>query len=137
MGKLVEAAGHVYGGKQIRKAKKAEAKQLKRRAGLTRATAQRLGAEERREARYVMSAARARAAAGGGGVSDPTVVNILADIEARGEYNALVRNWEGEEEAIGLESAAKIAKREGKAAEIAGWTRGIATIMESAQGFGG
>ena len=137
MGSLFEPFGHVYAGRASKKAKKAESRQLRRRAGLTRATGQRTAAEDRRESRYVMSAARAKAAAGGGALSDPTMVNLFADIEARGEYNALASLWESEEEALGLEAEAVARKREGRAAEILGYTRAIASIMDDAKSFGG
>ena len=137
MGSLFEPFGHVYAGRAAKKAKKAEARQLRRRAGLTRATGQRTAAEDRRESRYVMSAARAKAAAGGGALADPTMVNLFADIEARGEYNALASLWESEEEALGLEAEAVARKREGRADEILGYTRAIASIMDDAKSFGG
>lgn len=137
MGKLIEAAGHAYSGRAARKAAKIEAAQMIRKAGSTRATGQRAAAEEKRQARYVMSAARARAAASGGGVSDPTVVNIMADIEAQGEYNALSRLWEAEDEAIGLEQGARARRKEGKAQEILGYTRAVGTIVDSIPVFGG
>ena len=70
-------------------------------------------------------------------MSDPTMVNLFADIEARGEYNALASLWESEEEALGLEAEAVARKREGRADEILGYTRAIASIMDDAKSFGG
>ena len=133
----IKAGVSIYAGRAGKKGGKSESGQLRRRAGATRATGQRTAAEDRREARYVMSAARAKAAAGGGALSDPTVVNLLADIEARGEYNALVSLWESEEEALGLEAEGIGRRREGRATEILGYSRAIASLMDDAKSFGG
>ena len=137
MSKLVKGYGEYRAGRAAKKSAYMEAKQLKRRAGLTRASSQRASAEERRDARYLMSKARARAAASGGGVSDPTMVDIFADIEAGGEYNALSQLWEGEESARGDEFAAKIRRREGRAADFAGKVGLAAGIFEQAESFAG
>jgi hypothetical protein len=46
--------------------------------------------QERKKARFVKSRARAVAAASGAGASDPTVEDIMAGIDAEGEYNAMM-----------------------------------------------
>lgn len=137
MSGLAEPVGHIFEGREAKKAAKKEARQLRRRAGLRRASGQRAANEERRDARYLASTARARAAAGGGNLADPTLVNIFADIEAEGEYNALSRLWDAEEMALGDEAAAKARKREGRTAEIMGYLKAGASIFENATGFGG
>ncbi len=112
----VGMAGDYMAGRAEKKAAISDAKQLQYRAGQTRASAQRAAGEERRDARYLSSRARAVAAASGAGASDPTVVNLLADIEAEGEYNALARMYEGEESARGDQYAARARRSEGNAA---------------------
>ena len=84
---------------------------------MSRASSQRAAIEEKREARYLVSSARARAAAGGADLSDPSLVKNFAEIEAAGEYNALTRLWEGESEAISDEAAAESRINEGRAGE--------------------
>jgi hypothetical protein len=68
-----------------------------RQAGIVVAASQRTAAEELRQADLVASRALAVAAASGGGVSDPTVVDILARTRGEGVYRANVALYEGEE----------------------------------------
>lgn len=68
-----------------------------RQAGIVVAASQRTAAEELRQSDLVASRALAVAAASGGGVSDPTVVDILARTRGEGVYRANVALYEGEE----------------------------------------
>lgn len=68
-----------------------------RQASIVVAASQRNAAEEIRQADLVASRALAVAAASGGGVSDPTVVDILARTRGEGVYRANVALFEGEE----------------------------------------
>jgi hypothetical protein len=70
-----------------------------RTGALVVAASQRQAAEERRQADLVASRALAVAAASGGGVSDPTVVNIIARTRGEGVYRANVALYEGAERA--------------------------------------
>lgn len=130
MGKLAEPVAHIFGGIQANKAARSDDRQLRRRAGLRRATGQRAAIEEKRDARYLMSAARARAAGGGGNLSDPTLVNIFADIEAGGEYNALSRVFDSEVEARSDEAAGAARRREGRTAQTLGILKGIVSFAD-------
>lgn len=67
-----------------------------RAAGDALAVSHRQAAEARRQARVTASRALAVAAAGGGGVSDPTMVNILARVQGEGAYEAAVALYEGD-----------------------------------------
>lgn len=106
----------MYSGMAAKGAAGDDAAQLRSRARLRRAVGQREASEELRDARYLVSAARARAAASGGSLADPTLVNLFADIEAQGEMNALTRLWNAEEEARGDVAAGDARNREGQAA---------------------
>jgi len=77
------------------------------------ASAQRVALEDKRQAELIASRAVAVAAAGGGGVNDPTVINLLEDIEAEGAYRAAVAMYEGESQADKI-------RYEGQLEEIAG-----------------
>lgn len=103
-------------------------KRLRRMAGNERATAQRSAAEERRAARLMESRARAVAAKSGAGATDPTVLNIMGDLSAEGEYRALSRMYEGE-------TAAQSLELEGKERKRAERGRSVATILSSAATF--
>lgn len=96
------------------------AAQLEQQAGQERAAAQRNAIEERRQARLAMSRGLAVAAASGGGALDPTVVNLLGDVQAEGDYRALMRLYQGEERARGAELGATAARYEGDSAYAAG-----------------
>jgi hypothetical protein len=126
---VMTAGGQVYGGISAKRSADSEADQLRRRAITRRGEAGAAAREERRQSRLKMSRAQAVVAAGGGGLADPTIVNHMAKLEAEGEYAALARLYEGEEEASGLEEGARAVKREGRAARVAGYTKGLTSIM--------
>jgi hypothetical protein len=134
MSSLTKAAGSFMGGRAAKKSAQFDAKQLKRRAGETRATSQRQSNEERREARYVLSRARAVAASQGGALDDPTMVNVFADIEAEGEYNALARLYEGESAARADSRQARARRREGNAAMNAAYFETAGHLFDAADG---
>lgn len=93
---------------------KAEKKQFFRQAGATRATSQRESERARKQSMLLQSRALAIAAASGGGVDDPTVSKLRADIAAQGEVNALNTLWEGNEEGAGLMAQGEARQREGR-----------------------
>ncbi len=76
-----------------------------REAGLAIAASQRTALEERRQADLVASRGLAVAAASGGGVSDPTVINTLARTKGEGYYRASVALYEGNAKARALRVA--------------------------------
>lgn len=94
-----QAAAALLNSQRQAEASRFEAAQLEQIAGEERAVAQRRAGEERRRGRILESRALALAAAGGGGATDPTVVNIISDLAGEGEYAAAVRIYEGEEAA--------------------------------------
>lgn len=104
-------------GQSTRMLRDFEAAQLEQQAKQEFAQSQRAAAEERRTADLLSSRAQALAASGGGGVSDPTTFNLMADIEGEGSYRASVALYQGEENARRLRLAAKAKRFEGEAAE--------------------
>lgn len=116
-----------------------EAAQLEQQAGQSIAVSQRGAAEERRRADLTASRALALAAAGGGGVSDPTMQNLFADIEGEGAYRSAVALYEGEEQARQLKLAAQAKRMEGDIALQGGEAEasaynlaGIGSLLEGA-----
>jgi len=99
------------------------------------AESQRAALIERKKARNLMSRARAVAAASGGGVSDPTVVNQLADIETQGELNALNAMYSGNTAARGYRRGAAIARNEGRAEQTAGYLGAASTALDGANSW--
>jgi hypothetical protein len=131
-GTVLSAFGSIRGGKEAKKAADTEAARLRRQAGQTRASAQREALEVRRTSRYAQSRAQALAASSGGGASDPTVQNIIADLAGEGEYGALTALYEGEERALGMEDTATAVQREGRAKRTAGYLQGASTLLSGA-----
>jgi hypothetical protein len=131
-GTLIGAGGQIYAGLAADQAGASEAKQLRYAAGAARASSQRAAVEERRQARLLQSRGLAVAAASGGGASDVTVVNTLADVAKEGEYRALSALYEGNERAVGYENAGKVAKAEGRASSLVGFMGGASSLLTGA-----
>lgn len=95
-------------------------------AGQERAKAQRASQEQRRQAALVSSRARAVAGASGGGVTDPTVVDITSELAGEGERRALTAMYEGEDRARGVisqgASDAYSAREQGRQGFMSGMT---------------
>ena len=107
-----------------------EATQMEQQAGQQRAVSQRAAMEQRRIGRYAESRARAVTAAGGGMATDPTVLDVYADIDREAEIRALYAMYGGEEAARGLEYGATL-KRAG--AEGILWQGDVAKKLANAQ----
>lgn len=104
-------------------------------ANAAAAESQREAAIERKKARNLSSRARAVAAASGAGVSDPTVVNQLTEIEAAGELNALNAMYSGNTAARGYRQGAAIARNEADAAQTAGYLGAASTALDGANSW--
>lgn len=101
-------------------AKEYEAKQMEQQAGQARASSQRQFINEKRRKDLAESKAIAINAAGGGSSLDPSVVDILGDLESEGSYNQATALYEGEDRARDLESGADMARYQGEIDHIAG-----------------
>jgi hypothetical protein len=78
------------------------------------------------------SRALALSAAGGGGTNDPTVVNIIGDIEGEGAYRQAVALYQGEQNALRLQEGARISRAEGNNAIDAARQQGKALDYQAA-----
>lgn len=119
-GSQQSAAAAKANAKATQKEKEFEATQLRQQAGQAIAASQRVADEQRRQARLVQSRTIAVVAAGGGGVSDPTIVNMLARTAGEGVYRANVALYGGEERARLLNMQAQAADYEGRTGRIMG-----------------
>lgn len=118
-------------GEAIQRSKQFEAEQLVQSAGQEQAAAQRKALEERRRASLVASRALALSAASGAGASDPTVEQIISEIDGEGEYRAAVALYGGEERARRLRMGADAAIWEGENAAALGRARGRAATVSA------
>lgn len=113
-------------GERARVAAEFAAWQAEEQAGNAIAIAQSHAREERRQAELVASRALAVAAASGAGVTDPTVVNIIARTKGEGAYRANVALYEGAARARQLRLDAAAGRVSGFDAEAEGAARGEA-----------
>ena len=95
-GLLMQGRSARIAGEEARLAAEFNAHQAEIEAGTAQALAQRSAAEQRRQGDIIASRALAVAAASGGGASDPTMVNIIANIRGESVYRANVAFYEGE-----------------------------------------
>jgi hypothetical protein len=130
------------GGAELMKAHEIEKAKTREAAALIEAKNRVMGAttrdmeEQGREKEHMQSRAVALAAAGGGGVDDPTIVKILGDLNAEGLYRIFSTLWTGQNQAEGLMHRANEATREAKAARSAGIINAF-TAGASAYAYGG
>lgn len=82
-------------------------------AGQDIAAAQRQAMNQDRMTKLVESRARAVAAAGGAGATDPTVVNLISRISGEGALRSLTALYQGEERARKLRVSGELAERYG------------------------
>lgn len=135
IGALVSAAGSIVGGIAANNQAKAQAQAMTVRAGEERAASQREAIDRSREAKLVMSRQQAVAAASGGGAADPTVVNLMAGVAARGDYNSATALYEGETKGRGLEYQATLTRMQGRQAMFAGFINGASSILSGFSNF--
>lgn len=128
-GTIVSAVGSIAAGQAQADAANAQAAAQERRAGEERAAAQRQAAAKAKEARLVMSRQQALAAASGGGAGDPTVMNLMGQVAATGDFNARSALYEGEARGRGLEDQAAIERMQAKQAKLAGFINAGSTIL--------
>lgn len=130
-GAAIGAIGQRNAGAAADQSARSQAAQLERRAGQERASAQREAAEQIRRANIAQSNLTAAAASSGGGVADPTVLNLAGGLAKQGRLNAMTALFEGEERARGSEFQAVTTRAEGKAARRAGNVGAFTTIAGS------
>jgi len=125
-------------GSKARAAKIQEAKALEDAANRKMAVTTAEMAEQKRVKAHMESRAIAVAAASGGGVDDPTIVQLIGDLNAEGEYRVMSRLWVGQNEAKGLRFQANEARKEGEDALNQAYVSVAKTVMSFAGGgFGG
>lgn len=112
-GEIIGGLSHIQFGQQAQAAANYQAQQLRINASEALASSQRQAYEVGRQADYVASTALARAAASGGGASDPTVVNLMARNAGEMAYRKSVALYQGEERARLLNMQADAKEFEG------------------------
>lgn len=128
-GTIFSAVNALQQGSAQKKAANYQAAQLEQQAGQERASAQRGAIEQRKRATLASSRVKSLSAASGGGVLDPSIVDITGDIGTQGEYNALSALYAGEERGRGLEMGASAKRFEGAEAKRASYYTAAGTLF--------
>lgn len=126
---VLSAGGQVQSGLQTNRAAQYEAGALRTAGGQALASSQRVAYGERRQKDLALSRAQAVAAASGGGATDKGVLDIMAGIEAQGEYNAMSALYEGQAAKQAYETQADLTSYAGKQARMAGFLKGTTTAL--------
>lgn len=119
----------------VKAAKEYEAKQLEQNAGQAIAASHRAALDQERQAQLVASRALAVAAAGGGGVSDPTIVRLLSKIQGEGAYRRGLAIYDGEDKARVMRMQAAARRFEGELGVQGGDAMASAYLTKGATGM--
>ncbi len=130
VGGLSKAFATVQYGNEAAAAAKFRADQLRQQGGQAEASAERAAFFENRNTEYVMSDALAKAAASGGGASDPTIINLMAKMAQEGAYRQQVALYQGDEKDRSLNLEADATMYEGAQRKRAGELAGIAGLFQ-------
>ncbi len=113
-----------------------QAAQLQQNASADIASGQVAAENQNMATGYIVSQAMARAAASGGGASDPTVINNIARIQAEGAYRANVARYSGQVQARTAENqaaadifAGQTAQSDAEAAKRSAGLSAFATVL--------
>lgn len=131
VGEGVKAGAKIAGGISAQQAGAFNAAGLERQAAGERAAAQRAALERRTDTDRVISKQVATAAASGAG-GGPSLLDIIGDTAARGEYQAQSEMYAGESRARTLQDRAALAKREGRNAFIGSIIEGVGGLATGA-----
>lgn len=126
---VLTAAGQYSAGKTEEKRAKLEARQMEEQGKAEIASAQRAGFEQERQGERKASRMLALAAASGGGASDPTVINLMANLAGETQYRKAVEFYEGGERQRQLKYQADVRRYEGKEAKRAGKMAAFTTLL--------
>lgn len=135
IGQGVQAGAKIAGGMSQMEAGKYNAAALEREGTESFAAATRAADERRRETELVISRQRALGAASGAGAG-PSLLDIIGDTAARGEYQAQSALYTGEAQARKLKDRAKIARWEGRNAFIGSILEGVGGVALGAGKYG-
>jgi hypothetical protein len=113
MGGLISGAGEIRAGQAAKQSADFQAEQMRRNADATESASQRAAAGELRKSQFIQSRALAVAGASGGGVLDPTVLNLVSGIAGEGALAAETELYNGRVNAQGMRTQAMATAYEG------------------------
>lgn len=128
----VSSISRLMQGVAQRQASKSTADQLRLNADSAAASSERQAADIAQQTQLITSRALAVAAGSGGGASDPTVINLIAQDAQRGAYMQSVALYGGQDRARALDAQADVAEYEGKAARNNSVAEGVVGLAGGA-----
>jgi hypothetical protein len=131
IGTGIQAGAKIGSGVNAERAGRYNAAGLERQAADERAAAQRAAFERRTDTERVISKQVATAAASGAG-GGPSLLDIMGDTAARGEYQAQSEMYAGESRARTLKDRAALARHEGRNALVGSIIEGVGSIATGA-----
>lgn len=130
IGAGIQAGGQIAGGMAAKKAGAFEAAQYQQKAAEERAVASRAAYEKRQERDRLISRQVAVAAAGGAGVNNASIMDIIGDTAARGQYLIDTEIAGGESRARGMMDRGAAAKAKGQNALMGSILEGGSTLAK-------
>ena len=122
--------GQVQSGRAAKDAADLQAQMAETQGNEVNAAKQRQALEAKRQGRLATSRARALAANSGAGADDPTVMNIMGDLETQSEYNAMSRLYEGQAAQNNLQLQARASRAMGKQARNQAILQATGTLLD-------
>lgn len=106
LGQFTRGQGYMEHGMTSAAAAQFAAQQMRANANAAAGSAERQGEDIGLRTQYIASRALSMAAGGGGGASDPTVINTIARIQGEGAYRQASAIYSGQERARQMDIAA-------------------------------
>lgn len=121
IGTAVSTLGTIQAGREAKAQADYQAKVQEMQADESVASSQRDAAEKYRQGRLIASQQRAAIAGSGGDLTDPSVIDIMADTDFETDLAARTDIYRGEQQARGLNDAAVNSRISGKNAQKASY----------------
>lgn len=128
-GGLLGAAGNIDSGNAAMAEAQSQAAQLKYNAGQQRAAGQHAAEKEKKTTDLLLSKMLAISGASGGGVADPTMLNLFAQAEAEGKVASQTQLYNAEQSAMSMEAEAASALRIGAAKKRASRIQALGSLL--------
>lgn len=135
-GTAASVVGSIQQGKAAKREAEFAAMQEQRKGAETLAASTRQQEERRMETSRLISKQKSIAAADGGGSVNPTILDVIGDTAARGEYLAKSDLYNGANAAAGMMDQASVYKAKGKNAQAASWIEAVGTGASGGYKFG-
>jgi hypothetical protein len=134
-GTAISVAGTLAAGDSAAAAGEYQQKQYEIKAQNERVIGQQQAFAIEKKKDLALSSLQARAASGGGDVSDPTVLNLAGGIESEGTLQALTALAAGENRARGYQDQGALERFEGESYKQASRYKAVSTLAESGSSF--